>query len=101
MRQLATNSLYDVGVTVAGVSTPGQPYRLDFLQAVASVARDPDLHLIQLLQHGVPTGTDKPISRSGIWRPCSFEQANEDLELICCDKNWASAQKNEGWSMNY
>ena len=59
---------------------------------LAQFSGDVDCNLPQLLQAGVPTGIDEPITPSGVWEVIS-EDVAVDAELLVHYEPWGSALK--------
>ena len=74
--------------------TPGQPFRLSALQALAKLMDDPDQSLIPLLQTGVDLGIEDKIPSSGTW-PARDDELEKEIKhpwFELFDINWQSAE---------
>ena len=71
----------------------GQPFLLNLVEDMASLAQDHDTTVIQELRNGVRTGYGECIPTSGTWprRPERPEQ--EEVPLLQCESNWLSAEE--------
>ena len=69
---------------------PGQPFRLFLLQALLSVARDPDVDFVDLLVSGVPLGVDEPMPPCPSLFPAP-PATEPDMDLVHCESSWGSA----------
>ena len=49
--------------------------------------------VIQELLSGVRTGTDDAVPASEAWPRVPEGEAIEELEYLCCEGNWSSAEK--------
>ena len=78
---------------------PGQPFRLNVLQCLASALQDKDSGLPALLAEGVPTGAFEPLPSSGQWTPAQpeldFSQEFSPASLERCRGNWLAAESNQ------
>ena len=77
--------------------TPGQPFRLNLLQAFAARTQDPDAQLTDLLKQGVPAGILDEIPSSMQWTQRQHDLDDDDLEgtrLLHCQGNWTQAERN-------
>ena len=74
---------------------PGQPFRLNVLQCLASALQDKDAGLPALLSEGVPTGAFEPLPSSGQWTPAQpeldFSQEFSPASL----EHWLAAESNQ------
>ena len=79
--------------------SPGQPFRLNVLQCLASAMQDKDAALPALLAEGVPTGAFEPLPSSGQWPPAQpeldFAQEFSPASLEHCRGNWLAAESNQ------
>ena len=69
----------------------GQCIRLDMCERLALIAVDPDVTTIPCMKLGVPTGIDRNIPVSGVWKR-NMRQA-ESIDLDICEGNWKSADE--------
>ena len=69
---------------------PGQPLRLNLLQALATATGDKDTALIPMLKAGETTGVHEPIPSSLQWPKKSHHQDFMPLEM--CEGNWSAAE---------
>ena len=69
---------------------PGQPLRLNLLEALARRVFDTDTALIQMLRDGVTTGVLDPIPSSLQW-PKKSQPYQDFLPLEMCEGNWSAA----------
>ena len=77
--------------------TPGQPFRLNLLQAFATRVQDPDAQLTDLMKQGVPAGILDEIPSSMQWTQRQHDLDDDDLEgthLLHCQGNWTQAERN-------
>ena len=70
---------------------PGQPLRLNLLEALARHTADNDLALIPMLRQGVTTGVQEPIPSSVQW-PKKSQPYQDFLTLEMCEGNWSAAE---------
>ena len=70
---------------------PGQPLRLNLLEALAKRTSDRDLALIPMLREGVTTGVQEPIPSSLQW-PKKSQPYQDFLPLEMCEGNWSAAE---------
>ena len=70
---------------------PGQPLRLNLLEALARRVFDTDTALIQMLRDGVTTGVLDPIPSSLQW-PKKSQPYQDFLPLEMCEGNWSAAE---------
>ena len=79
--------------------TPGQPFRLNVLQCLATALQDKDSALPELLAEGVPTGAFEPLPTSGQWTPAQpeldFTHDFSPASLEHCRGNWLAAESNQ------
>ena len=78
-------------------TSPGQPFRLQLLQAFASRSKDPDQALSSFLQAGVPAGILQSIPSSMQWQQRQSDLLDDDLDgvhLLHCQGNWTQAENN-------
>ena len=72
--------------------SPGQPFRLELMQALAQRIEDPDSDLPPMLAEGVHTGVFSEIKPSGLWPPAKLQPlAQSGLEV--CQGNWRPAEE--------
>ena len=77
--------------------TPGQPFRINLLQAFAARVQDPDTQLTDLMKQGVPAGILDEIPSSVQWTQRQHDLDDDDLEgthLLHCQGNWTQAERN-------
>ena len=70
---------------------PGQPLRLNLLQALATATGDKDTALIPMLKAGVTTGLHEPIPSSLQW-PKKSQPYQDFMPLEMCQGNWSAAE---------
>ena len=70
---------------------PGQPLRLNLLQALATKIGDGDSALIPMLKAGVTTGVHEPIPSSLQW-PKKAQLHQDFMPLEMCEGNWSAAE---------
>ena len=71
--------------------SPGQPFRLNLMAALASATQDPDSSLPSMLHEGVHTGVFDEIQPSGLWPPAKLMPLSQSgLEI--CEGNWKPAE---------
>ena len=76
--------------------SPGQPFRLRILQAMAEHIKDPDSALPAILEQGVPTGIFEELPTSHQWQqrpPDLVDDSLDDIQLTHCTGNWTQAEK--------
>ena len=72
--------------------SPGQPFRLELMQALAQRIEDPDSDLPPMLAQGVHRGVFSEIKPSGLWPPAKLQPlAQSGLEV--CQGNWRPAEE--------
>ena len=73
----------------ASMSTvsPGQPFRLNLMQALAEIIEDTDQDLPTILAEGVHTGVFSEIKPSGLWPPAKLQPLSQS-GLEVCQGNW-------------
>ena len=77
--------------------SPGQPFRLRILQALAARVKDPDTALSSFLEAGVPAGILQSIPSSMQRQQKHASGSDDDLDrvhLLHCQGNWTQAQSN-------
>ena len=74
--------------SMASIS-PGQPFRLELMQALAKLIQDPDQDLPEVLAEGVHTGVFSP---SGLWPPAKLQPLSQS-GLEVCQGNWRPAEE--------
>ena len=77
--------------SMASVS-PGQPFRLELMQALAKLIQDPDQDLPTVLAEGVHTGVFSEIKPSGLWPPAKLQPLSQS-GLEVCQGNWRPAEE--------
>ena len=70
--------------------SPGQPFRLELLQALAKLIQDPDQDLPTVLDEGVRTGVFSEIKPSGLWPPAKLQPLSQSE---VCQANWRPAEE--------
>ena len=76
--------------------SPGQPFRLRILQAMAEHIKDPDSALPAILERGVFTGIFEELPTSHQWQqrpPDLVDDSLDDIQLTHCTGNWTQAEK--------
>ena len=78
----------------ASMSTisPGQPFRLNLMQALAELIEDTDQDLPTILAEGVHTGVFSEIKPSGLWPPAKLQPLSQS-GLEVCQGNWRPAEE--------
>ena len=77
--------------SMASIS-PGQPFRLELMQALAKLIQDPDQDLPEVLAEGVHTGVFSEIKPSGLWPPAKLQPLSQS-GLEVCQGNWRPAEE--------
>ena len=72
--------------------SPGQPFRLQLMQALAKLIEDPDQDLPSILADGVHTGVFSEIKPSGLWPPAKLQPLSQS-GLEVCQGNWRPAEE--------
>ena len=72
--------------------SPGQPFRLELMQALAKLIEDPDQDLPTVLAEGVHTGVFSEIQPSGLWPPAKLQPLSQS-GLEVCQGNWRPAEE--------
>ncbi|CAE7754378.1 unnamed protein product [Symbiodinium sp. KB8] len=72
--------------------SPGQPFRLQLMQALAELTDDPDQDLPSILAEGVHTGVFSEIKPSGLWPPAKLQPLSQS-GLEVCQGNWRPAEE--------
>ena len=72
--------------------SPGQPFRLKLMQALAQLIEDPDQDLPSMLAEGVHTGVFSEIKPSGLWPPAKLQPLSQS-SLEICQGNWRPAEE--------
>ncbi|CAE7756746.1 unnamed protein product, partial [Symbiodinium necroappetens] len=85
-------SALNLDLASMAVTSPGQPFRLALMQALAQRIEDPDADLPSMLAEGVRTGVFSEIAPSGLWPPAKLQPlAQSGLEV--CQGNWRPAEE--------
>ena len=66
-------SALDLDLNSMKAISPGQPFRLELMQALAQRIEDPDSALPSMLAKGVHTGVFSEIQPSGLWPPAKLQ----------------------------
>ena len=72
---------------------PFQPFRLQLFQAPLVLSQDPDHHIAELLQTGIPSGALSPLAPTNLWEK-NTAPPGEIPDLHICQDNWMSANQN-------
>ena len=72
--------------------SPGQPFRLQLMQALAELTDDPDQDLPSVLAEGVHTGVFSEIKPSDLWPPAKLRPLSQS-GLEVCQGNWRPAEE--------
>ncbi|CAE7327295.1 unnamed protein product, partial [Symbiodinium sp. KB8] len=72
--------------------SPGQPFRLELMQALAKLIEDPDQDLPSVLAEGVHTRVFSEIKPSGLWPPAKLQPLSQS-GLEVCQGNWRPAEE--------
>ena len=72
--------------------SPGQPFRLNLMRALAELIEDTDQELPTILAEGVHTGVFSEIKPSGLWPPAKLQPLSQS-GLEVCQGNWRPAEE--------
>ena len=72
---------------------PFQPFRLQLFRELLVLSQDPDHHIAELLQDGIPSGAFTPLAPTNLWEK-NTAPLGDTPDLHICQDNWMSANQN-------
>ena len=72
---------------------PFQPFRLQLFRKLLVLSQDPDHHIAELLQVGIPSGAFTPLAPTNLWEK-NTTLLGDTPDLHICQDNWMSANQN-------
>ena len=85
-------SALDLDQASMSTVSPGQPFRLNLMRALAELIEDTDQELPTILAEGVHTGVFSEIKPSGLWPPAKLQPLSQS-GLEVCQGNWRPAEE--------